>query len=329
MFNKILALERTDVKKPRHEGITSITDKLQPADIDNFKKIALFVDYVKIPESNLLLYSPTELERRIKFYHEYDIQVSVDSKIIEFAIMNNSFDECVRELLSFGFDIVEIEDNISNSLEDNEKIIDIINSYNFELQWKFNKRNLCNNISDKKIFERIGNLLKINRNKIVLEVEEKFSSEIFDRNINWKLISLLTSTFSQKYFVFDTSIEPQQIRLISKLGERVNLGLVDLFQVGLIEWTRRKYYSKLEIPSTENTMSIHKNILGGPSAKFIYFMIKSYHPIDQTELVRVTELPRRTIQASINDLKRQGLISESLDPNDGRKKIYDLIPTSF
>jgi hypothetical protein len=39
MFNKILALERTDVKKPRQEGITFITDKLQPADIDGFKKI--------------------------------------------------------------------------------------------------------------------------------------------------------------------------------------------------------------------------------------------------------------------------------------------------
>lgn len=39
MFNKILALERTDVKKPRQEGITSITNKLQPANIDSFKKI--------------------------------------------------------------------------------------------------------------------------------------------------------------------------------------------------------------------------------------------------------------------------------------------------
>lgn len=39
MFNKILALERTDVKKSFQEDITSITDKLQPADIDTFKKI--------------------------------------------------------------------------------------------------------------------------------------------------------------------------------------------------------------------------------------------------------------------------------------------------
>ena len=39
MFNKILTLERKDVKKPREEDITSVTDKLQPADIDSFKKI--------------------------------------------------------------------------------------------------------------------------------------------------------------------------------------------------------------------------------------------------------------------------------------------------
>lgn len=38
MLNKILALERTDVKSCQ-ESITSITDKLQPADIDSFKKI--------------------------------------------------------------------------------------------------------------------------------------------------------------------------------------------------------------------------------------------------------------------------------------------------
>ena len=39
MFNKILALERTEVKKSCQEGITSITYKLQPGDIDTFKKI--------------------------------------------------------------------------------------------------------------------------------------------------------------------------------------------------------------------------------------------------------------------------------------------------
>ena len=63
----MLTLDRTDNEKPRLEGITSIIDKLQPLDIENFKNIVSFVDLVKIPQSCFLLYSPTELERRINF----------------------------------------------------------------------------------------------------------------------------------------------------------------------------------------------------------------------------------------------------------------------
>ena len=50
---------------------------------------------------------------------------------------------------------------------------------------------------------------------------------------------------------------------------------------------------------------------GGPATKFVYFLIKSHHPIDQSELIRFSDLPRRTIQGVIEDLKRQGLIIES------------------
>jgi hypothetical protein len=35
----MLTLDRTDNEKPRLEGITSIIDKLQPLDIENFKNI--------------------------------------------------------------------------------------------------------------------------------------------------------------------------------------------------------------------------------------------------------------------------------------------------
>ena len=44
--------------------------------------------------------------------------------------------------------------------------------------------------------------------------------------------------------------------------------------------------------------------------------------------MRISELPRRTVQASISELKRQGVIFEILDPNDARKKIYELSPLS-
>jgi phosphosulfolactate synthase len=328
LLNKILTLNRPNNEKPRNEGITAIIDKIQPLDIENFKNIVSFVDYVKIPQSCLLLYSPSELERRIKFYHEHNILVSIDSKSTEYAISNDSLDEYLCELLSFKFDILEIEVKVDNNIEENKKIADIVKPFNFELQWKFNKKSLGNNIYNDKILERVGELLKISKTKIILDIDRQFDLDIFTKSTNWKFISSLLTTYSQKNFIFETPIDSLQIHLIAKLGERVNLGLIEPFQVGLIEWTRRKYYSKLEMAlGKQQNIPTFKNITGGPSVKFIYFIIKSIHPIDQTELMRVSELPRRTIQASISELKRQGVIIENLDPKDSRKRIYDL--TSF
>lgn len=325
MLNKILTLDRPNNEKPRNEGITAIIDKIQPLDIENFKNIVSFVDYVKIPQSCLLLYSPSELERRIKFYHEHNILVSIDSKSTEYAISNDSLDEYLCELLSFKFDILEIEVKVDNNIEENKKIADIVKPFNFELQWKFNKKSLGNNIYNDKILERVGELLKISKTKIILDIDRQFDLDIFTKSTNWKFISSLLTTYSQKNFIFETPIDSLQVHLIAKLGERVNLGLIDPFQVGLIEWTRRKYYSKLEMAlGKQQNIPTFKNITGGPSVKFIYFIIKSIHPIDQTELMRVSELPRRTIQASISELKRQGVIIENLDPKDSRKRIYDL-----
>ena len=173
--------------------------------------------------------------------------------------------------------------------------------------------------------ERIGELLKISKTKIILDIYRQFDLDIFTKSNNCKFISSLLSTYSQKNFIFETPLDSLQIHLIAKLGERVNLGLIDPFQVGLIEWTRRKYFSKLEMAfGKQQNILTFKNITGGPSVKFVYFIIKSIHPIDQTELMRISELPRRTIQASISELKRQGVIIENLDSKDSRKKIYDL-----
>lgn len=322
----MLTLDRSDNEKPRLEGITSIIDKLQPLNIENFKNIVSYVDSVKIPQSCFLLYSPTELERRIKFYHEHNISVAIDSKITDYALANNNFNEYIRELLSFGFNILEVEINVNNNFYDNQKISDIANSFDLELQWKFNQKKLGNDIYNENIFEKIKQLLQVSKTKIILELDQKVNINIFNKNTDWRFISSLISTYSQSNFIFETDIESLQINLISKFGERVNLGLIDPFHVGLIEWARRKVYSKLDESFDQQSTSNFRNISGGPSVKFIYFIIKSIHPIDQTELMRISELPRRTVQASISELKRQGVIFEILDPNDARKKIYELSP---
>ncbi len=81
----------------------------------------------------------------------------------------------------------------------------------------------------------------------------------------------------------------------------------------------------MEKSSDQHTTSNFRNILGGPSVKFIYFIIKPFHPIDQSELMRISELPRRTIQASIKELNIQGVIFEILDHMDARKTYMNLV----
>ncbi len=191
----MLTLDRSDNEKPRLEGITSIIDKLQPLNIENFKNIVSYVDSVKIPQSCFLLYSPTELERRIKFYHEHNISVAIDSKITDYALANNNFNEYIRELLSFGFNILEVEINVNNNFYDNQKISDIANSFDLELQWKFNKKKLSNDIDNENIFEKIKELLQVSKTKIILELDQKMNINIFNKNTDWRFISSLISTY--------------------------------------------------------------------------------------------------------------------------------------
>jgi len=67
---------------------------------------------------------------------------------------------------------------------------------------------------------------------------------------------------------------------------------------------------------------VQDRISGGPATKFIYYIIKNKHPIDQTELVNITLLPRRTVQNAIDELIEQGTISGKPSSEDARKKVY-------
>jgi phosphosulfolactate synthase len=44
---------------------------------------------------------------------------------------------------------------------------------------------------------------------------------------------------------------------------------------------------------------------GGPSSKFIYYILKIKHPIELNVLINLTHLPRRTIHSAVEELKQQ------------------------
>ena len=92
-----LAINRIDKKKPRKEGLTFIVDKMQGLDRENLEILAPLIDVVKIYGAYPLLMSESQLERRIKFYHDFNILVSTGSTITEYAITESTLEKFVRE----------------------------------------------------------------------------------------------------------------------------------------------------------------------------------------------------------------------------------------
>lgn len=96
--------------------------------------------------------------------------------------------------------------------------------------------------------------------------------------------------------------------------------------IASVESQRRGFLAK----SAFGVSYIRKDPEGGPAPKFIYYLIKaSKNPVEQGELMSMSHLPRRTVQAAIDDLKRQGLIIERNSLEDARKKVYQPVHSDW
>jgi phosphosulfolactate synthase len=156
-------------KKPRREGLTYITDKLQGIDKNNFGIISL-IDVVKIYDTFPLLIPEAILEKKIEFYHDFDILVSTGSTIIEYTIMENSFETFVTQVARVGFDIIEIgENNIDLNLDQKEKIVHIIQSKNLEFQWKIGKKDPRHQLGINDTLVKIEEAMKVGAKKVYLK----------------------------------------------------------------------------------------------------------------------------------------------------------------
>jgi phosphosulfolactate synthase len=319
-----LTENRVDHNKPRREGITYIIDKFQGFDRENFEIISPFIDMVKIYGAYPLLISSEHIKKRIDFYHQNNVLVSTGSTLTEYAIRENVFEKFVEQSKISGFDIIEIsENNIHISLEEKKKIIKIMESYNLRHQWKIGKKDPRRQLTLDETIKKINDALEINQEKIILEANLGFNVGIYDEkgDIKWNLLSAITSKISPNNIIFETPREIQQAVLIAEFGQRVNLGEIKQENVVSIESQRRGFLSKASFSITP----VKKGPEGSPATKFIYYIIRNKHPVEQSELIYMTNLPRRTVQASIEELRNQGLIIEKNSLDDTRKKVYNLV----
>jgi len=322
------AKNRIDGKKPRNEGRTYIIDKLEGLDKENLEVLAPFVDAVKIYGVLPLLISEEILKKKIKFYHDHNIKVSTGSTISEYMVSENVFEKFAEEVANMGFDIIEIgENNTHLNFEQKRKLTESILAKELDVQWKVGKKDPRHQLPLDVTLAKIEEAVKLGSDKVVLEANEGINVGIYDEKgvIRWNFVGALTAKFPPSTFIFEAPLEYQQSALIAEFGQRVNLAEVRIEAASAVESQRRGFPTK----SAFSVSNLSKNPEGSPAAKFVYFVMKSKHPIDQVELMNMTNLPRRTVQSAVEELKSQGLIIERSSLDDARKKLYTPIQSEW
>jgi len=312
---------RVDGKKPRQEGLTLTVDKLESFDRENFEILAAFIDQIKIYNTYPLLISNNLLQKRISYYHNFDIKVSTGSTLTEYAISENSLEKYIKECAKMGFDIIEIgENNIDIDIDKKKKISNSILSADLTFNWKIGKKDPRHQIGIDNTLLRIEDVIKVGAKKVILEANEGVSVGIYDQNgsVIWNYVAALTAKYPPNTFIFEAPLPTQQSALIAEFGQRVNLAEINIDSVASVESQRRGFLSK----SSFGMSFSQKEIGGGPASKFIYYLIKTRNPIEQGDLIGITHLPRRTVQSAIEDLKNQGFIIERNSLDDNRRKVY-------
>ena len=322
------AKNRIDGKKPRNEGRTYIIDKLEGLDKENLEVLAPFVDAVKIYGVLPLLISEEILKKKIKFYHDHNIKVSTGSTISEYMVSENVFEKFAEEAAKMGFDILEIgENNTHLNFEQKRKLTESVLAKELDVQWKVGKKDPRHQLPLDVTLAKIEEAVKLGSDKVVLEANEGINVGIYDEKgvIRWNFVGALTAKFPPSTFIFEAPLESQQSALIAEFGQRVNLAEVRIEAASAVESQRRGFPTK----SAFSVSNLSKNPEGSPAAKFVYFVMKSKHPIDQVELMNMTNLPRRTVQSAVEELKSQGLIIERSSLDDARKRLYTPIQSEW
>lgn len=313
--------DRVDAKKPRQEGLSYTIDKLRALDKENFEIIAPLIDLVKIYSAFPLLISNSLLQKKIDFYHEFDIKVSTGSTLTEFAISEDALDKLLKDCAKVGFDVVEIgENNIDLDKDKKKKISDSILSADLEFNWKVGKKDPRHQLRIDDALSKVGEALDVGAKKVILEANEGINVGIYNENgaIRWNYAAALTAKHPPSTFIFEAPLESQQSALVAEFGQRVNLAELSIDHIASVESQRRGFLSK----SSFGMSLMQKEVGGGPASKFIYYLINTKYPIEQSDLISITHLPRRTIQSAIEELRAQGFILERNSLEDTRRKVY-------
>ena len=308
--------------KPREKGVTMVLDRLQGIDKEEFESLGDYVDVVKIGWGLSTLMSENKLASRIEFYHKNSVKVSTGGTLLEIALSKGKGGQMIRAARKVGFDIIEISEGITQLGERKESLIAEIVSNGLDYVIEVGKKDPKNQLSLEETVSGIQKSISLGSKYVIIEGRESGKSVgIYDENggIKWNWVETISSRFSPDQLMFEAPLEEQQAALIVHFGSNVNLGNIAFRSIGALETQRQQLRG-----DTFGMIKPSGSVVGSPATKFVYYLIQSNKFLDQSAVIQLSGLPRRTIQSSLGSLVGQNAIKETRDPKDTRRKVYSL-----
>ncbi|MDG7011409.1 MAG: phosphosulfolactate synthase [Nitrososphaerota archaeon] len=307
--------------RPGESGKTMVLDRLaQPLD-DLLGLVGPYADIAKIGWGLPFLVEEKALVARVRTYRHHGISVSNGGTLLEICVSKGKETAALGRLAGAGFDTVELSEGVIDiPWRVKKAVADFAHSRGFMLCVEVGRKNPKNQLSLEETASRVEQSLDLDPSLVIIEGRETGRSVgIYDGEgkVKWDWVTRLEETSRPQKLLFEAPMETQQTELIMHIGPQVNLGNVDLRSIGALETQRRGLRG-----DTFGVLPGSKKVSGGPGAKFLYFVVSAHGPIDQSRLVRLTGLNRRTVQASLKSLLDQGVITETLDPGDLRRRVY-------
>ncbi len=282
-----------------------------------------YVDVVKIGWGLPLLLPRDEVRKKIGFYHELGLEVSTGGTLLEYAISRDRVAAMLDESRTIGFDLIEISDGIVElSPTQIEELAEEVRKRKMDFYIEVGKKNPQNQLSLRETLDEVGRALALHPRKVILESRESGRGVgIFDGEggIKWDWVRTIIADYPVEEILFEAPVESQQSELLKELGAETNLGNVSLSSVGPLASQRLGLRG-----DTFGAIRFHRSVKGPPATKFLYFLLESYRGLDQSELVRISRLPRRTVQSGLDSLRKQGLVREAVSLIDSRRREYRL-----
>ncbi|MCI4329421.1 MAG: phosphosulfolactate synthase [Thermoplasmata archaeon] len=309
--------------RPRTVGVTHVLDRLDALSEEALRPLARYIDVVKIGWGLPLLLPREVVRKRIEFYHDLGVEVSTGGTLLEYAVARDRAPAAIAEAKELGFDIVEVSDGVIElSSAQIAKLAEEVKSHRLDVFIEVGKKNPQNQLSLRETLDRIGRARELSPRKVIIESRESGRGVgIYDGEgaIKWDWVRSIVADHPIEELIFEAPQEQQQVALLKELGAETNLGNIALGSVAPLATERLGLRG-----DTFGTIRSSRPVRGPPATKFLYFLLETYRGLDQSELVRLSRLPRRTVQSGLESLRRQGLVREGVSLVDSRRREYRL-----